>query len=56
MTICPIIEQRRQDYLEWLYERSNRKNSLYTGLFQERIKELVLKDMNESIGPLGDWQ
>jgi hypothetical protein len=56
MTICHIKEDRRQKYLEWLYARSNRTNGLYTGLFQQRIAELVHKDMDETLGPLGDWQ
>ena len=56
MTVCPLVEQRRQDYLDWLYERSNRTNGLYTGLFQDRIKDLVKQDMNTTLGPLGDWQ
>lgn len=55
MKIDPIVESRRQAYLDWLYERSNKHNQLYTGLFQARIKELVQKDMDESLGPLGDW-
>ena len=41
----PLIEQRRQDYLEWLYHRSGRTNGLYTGLFQGRLQELLLADM-----------
>lgn len=52
----PIKQQRRQDYLEWLYLRSNRSDGLYTGLFKKRLEELVQKDMDESLGPLGDWQ
>ena len=55
MTVDPIIEQRRQEYLEWLYIRSNRSNLLYTGLYQQRAQELLKKDMDEALGPLGDW-
>lgn len=55
MKIDPIIENRRQAYLDWLYERSNKSNQLYTGLYQNRIKELIQKDMDETLGPLGDW-
>lgn len=55
MMINPVVESRRQAYLDWLYERSNRTSQLYTGLFQSRIKELVQKDMDETLGPLGDW-
>lgn len=53
--IEPIKEDRRQAYLDFLYHRSLRTNGLYTGLFQERIKELIVKDMDETLGPLGDW-
>ena len=41
----PNTEQRRQDYLEWLYRRSGRTSGLYTGLYQERQRELLLADM-----------
>lgn len=56
MAIEPVIEQRRQDYLDWLYLRSRRTNGLYSGLVKERIKQLVQKDMDDAIGPLGDWK
>lgn len=46
----PIEDQRRQDYLEWLYQRSGRTCSTYTGLYQERIAELVIADMQEALG------
>lgn len=55
MKIDPIIEQRRQDYLEWLYLASGRNNGLYTGLVQQRKQELMKKDMDQALGPLGDW-
>jgi hypothetical protein len=42
------IEQRRQDYLEWLYQQSGRTCSTYTGLLQERLTELVEADMKEA--------
>jgi hypothetical protein len=44
----PKIEQRRQEYLEWLYQQSGRTCSTYTGLYQERLKELVESDMKEA--------
>jgi hypothetical protein len=44
----PKVEQRRQDYLEWLYQRSGRTCGTYTGLYQERLKELVERDMQEA--------
>jgi hypothetical protein len=47
MTIDPKTEQRRQDYLDTLYERSGRTCSTYTGLYQERLTELVQRDMQE---------
>jgi len=51
----PRIEQRRQLYLDWLYQRYGRSNGLYTGLYGQRIRELVQRDMDEALGPLGDW-
>jgi hypothetical protein len=51
----PTIEQRRQAYLDWLYERYGRTDGLYTGLYRQRIRELVQRDMDEALGPLGDW-
>lgn len=39
-------DQRRQDYLEHLYAQSGRTNGLYTGLYQQRIRELVQQDMD----------
>jgi len=47
MTVNPITEQRRQDYLDALYERSGRTCSTYTGLYQERLVQLVERDMEE---------
>jgi hypothetical protein len=41
-------EQRRQEYLDWLYEQSGRTCCTYTGLYQERLKELVERDMQEA--------
>jgi hypothetical protein len=43
-------EQRRDDYLQWLYEQSGRTCSTYTGLYQERLKELVNQDMQKALG------
>ncbi len=45
--INPQIEQRRQDYLDWLYEQSERTCGTYTGLYQERIAWLVKRDMQQ---------
>lgn len=47
MTINPTTEQRRQNYLDALYERSDRTCGTYTGLYQERLTELVQRDMQE---------
>jgi hypothetical protein len=43
------IEQRRDDYLQWLYQQSGRTCSTYTGLYQERLKELVNQDMRKAL-------
>ncbi|MFZ9683540.1 MAG: hypothetical protein ACO3DQ_10115 [Cephaloticoccus sp.] len=42
-------EQRRQAYLDALYERSGRTCSTYTGLYQERLAQLMERDMQELI-------
>lgn len=49
------IENRRQAYLEWLYKRYACTDGLYSGLYRQRINELVQRDMDEALGPLGDW-
>jgi len=49
--IDPILEQRKADYMEYLYEWSGRTNGLYTGLLQERKRFLVDRDMLETVGP-----
>lgn len=51
----PVLQNRRQDYLEWLYARSGRISQLYTGLLAERVQQLIAADMDASLGPLGDW-
>jgi hypothetical protein len=43
----PKIETRRQAYLEALYARSGRKCCTYTGLYQQRQRELMERDMAE---------
>jgi len=50
MEINTITEQRRQSYLDALYERSGRTCSTYTGLWQERLAQLVERDMQELLG------
>lgn len=49
MTIDHRVEQRRQNYLDYLYTRSGRTNGLYTGLFQQRLRELVEQDMEAAL-------
>jgi hypothetical protein len=43
-------EQRRDDYLQWLYEQSGRTCCTYTGLYQQRIADLIQRDMAEVLG------
>lgn len=43
------LQQRRQDYLDHLYNQSGRTNGLYTGLFQQRLRQLVEQDMEAAL-------
>ncbi len=49
-------QNRRQQYLDWLYRQDGRfaKNhpmhGLYTGLFQDRLRDLLRYDMKVAIG------
>lgn len=43
--IDPVIESRRQAYIERLYARSGRACGTYSGLLQEHIKHLLEQDM-----------
>jgi hypothetical protein len=43
-TIDFHTENSRQAYLDWLYERSGRTCSTYTGLYQQRGQELLDAD------------
>ena len=45
--LTPREQQARADYLRNLYLSSGRTNGLYTGLYQERIAELVAIDRAE---------
>lgn len=47
-------EQRRQDYLDWLYTRSGRTCGLYTGLYQARQRELIEEDMRHTMNTKHD--
>ena len=40
----PREQQARADYIERLYSMSGRTNGLYTGLYQQRVAELVAID------------
>lgn len=43
----PREQQARADYLRHLYLSSGRTNGLYTGLYQQRLAELVAIDREE---------
>ena len=43
--IDPVIEARRQAYIERLYIRAGRSCGTYSGLLQEHIKHLLEQDM-----------
>ena len=47
-----VQENRKARYLDWLYNQSNRTSEVYTGLYQERIKQLIKRDMQEALGEL----
>ena len=42
-------QQARADYMDALYEDSGRTNGLYTGLYAERIQQLVTIDRIERL-------
>ena len=48
--IDPAVEDRRQAYIERLYERSGRRCGTYSGLLEEHIRRLVEQDMEEVLG------
>ena len=49
--IDPVVEQRRADYMEFLYKLSGRTNGVYTGLMEERRRYLIERDMDEVLNP-----
>jgi len=49
--IDPVVEQRRADYMEFLYKLSGRTNGVYTGLMEERRRYLIERDMDEGLNP-----
>lgn len=46
----PVIEARRQRYIECLYERAGRSCGTYSGLLLEHIQHLLEQDMAEVLG------
>lgn len=42
-------QQARADYMEALYEDSGRTNGLFTGLYAERMKQLMMIDRIERL-------
>lgn len=54
--IDPVIETRRQLYIERLYERAARSCGTYSGLFQEHIQKLLQEDMDRALAdqPTGE--
>ncbi len=44
-----IEEDRKAPYLDWLYDHSDRTCCTYTGLYRQRIAELIKRDMREAL-------
>lgn len=42
-------QQARADYMDALYEDSGRTNGLYTGLYAERMQQLIMIDRIERL-------
>jgi hypothetical protein len=42
-------QQARADYMDALYEDSGRTDGLYTGLYAERVQQLVMIDRIERL-------
>jgi hypothetical protein len=49
--VDPVVQQRRADYIEFLYELSGRTNGVYTGLMEERRRYFIERDMDEVLNP-----
>lgn len=45
-----IEENHKALYLDWLYDNSGRTCCTYTGLYRQRIAELIERDMREVLG------
>ena len=52
MTVDNAHENRKARYMDWLYDQSDRTSEVYTGLYQDRIKALIKRDMEEALGEL----
>ena len=52
--INPVIESRRQAYIERLYERSGRSCGTYSGLLMEHIQHLLEQDMQRELGNVAE--
>lgn len=52
MTVDNAYENRKARYMDWLYDQSGRTSEVYTGLYQDRIKALIKRDMEEALGEL----
>ena len=50
----PIEQQLRADYIEALYQTSDRTNGIYTDLFQDRIKLLIARDIDHLCETIND--
>lgn len=50
MNINHVEENRKARYLDWLYDNSGRTCMTYTGLYEQRIAELIERDKNEALG------
>ncbi len=48
-------ENRRQAYMEWLYQRSGRRCCTYTGLYLQRQIELVDADFERFCSQPADF-
>lgn len=51
--IDPVIEARRQLYIERLYERAGRSCGTYSGLLLGHIEKLLQEDMDRVLGDGG---
>lgn len=58
MTVDPLVEQRRQNYLDALYLLDGRdapdhpRHATYTGLFVEHVRVLIERDMRDVLAAI----